>query len=1030
LHQHSDDSLREKRLEAEKAELEYARQLGKEKRESVNSKAQLPSENGKKGGRRPLSLVARHTKGNVGQEEGRRSSMPVALAPAIVHIRANSDGGRRKNKVSVHRGSDLVVVAETETPNLDLDEDMSPDTSISQSSYSWASQFSGETDELRTAAHYIKPEAEEGELEELADEEDDMNVTPKDGTTRRRKKIVALAHTVRQLEGVGSREAEDPAFYDTLVKAWNERPMVGQSPYAPSTGDGQSPLPFTPNLPNVRHSEGSSQSHSLAYDDSVRSNSMRYSYASTLHDLATEGGIEQANRIFLAKPWLRGSLVGAANTQEFMSGEGSGDYPRGNNRHLSLGSSPPPFGAANGLASPIVITSPNGQEQEEHTLRKTKRFLGPIDFTASPIPSPSTEGESAPLAPPDVVDADEATGWGLGFMGTWFAPAPSGEASEANETTALTRSTTVAQFDDAPNDDSLVDAEGESDPEYDLDQDQDQVFHEAEDGGLTNTIQDSNPPVDTPVARPESSAMPSQLLVTAEAMVYPPTTPQDDLSKQLDSALDLDQGDISLSTATSTDSPSLNHYPLPTYSTPSITSYPLPLQSAPDVNIARINGGQTAIVTNHDYNEEIRSARGSCHSSDSCSSPSTKTKSRRGSRPSLTPIVTGLTEVVEEDPQVEPELVKNLRDERFSSAFLLAQSLAVPTPSIKSPTRTSSINVLSIISPIEDMSPSNHYFSPELSDAETMMGGPAPPQAARSPSVSISTSNGRLAVPRRGSSTGANTNSLHRPSLVDNRQLTLGSISELGIGSALIPSGTVPSISGESERLRDLDGEVSEMDFESRSDLGGPLSPGYSESSPSLNSPNLDNRRSRLAQSSLDSLSHLHSEGSFTSRARPTSRYQAYQQSQLEMSRRANAIVAAKMSGATPKELKRLTKAQRSPLVDIYQSEKGDTAITPEPSTAAAVLFFLGFLGPWFWIFGGWIPMGHSSKIITQEKGDGDTASVILDFSGAEDVMKGWKWTYHPDPWVKRNRRAAAVVIPLLVLGGVGAAIAVALVAA
>jgi hypothetical protein len=50
-----------------------------------------------------------------------------------------------------------------------------------------------------------------------------------------------------------------------------------------------------------------------------------------------------------------------------------------------------------------------------------------------------------------------------------------------------------------------------------------------------------------------------------------------------------------------------------------------------------------------------------------------------------------------------------------------------------------------------------------------------------------------------------------------------------------------------------------------------------------------------------------------------------------------------------------------------------------------------------------------------------------LDFSGAERSWRGWKWTYHPDPWVKRNRRAAAIAIPLLVIGGVAAAIVVAL---
>jgi len=68
------------------------------------------------------------------------------------------------------------------------------------------------------------------------------------------------------------------------------------------------------------------------------------------------------------------------------------------------------------------------------------------------------------------------------------------------------------------------------------------------------------------------------------------------------------------------------------------------------------------------------------------------------------------------------------------------------------------------------------------------------------------------------------------------------------------------------------------------------------------------------------------------------------------------------------------------------------------------------------------------SKDPQHEMEAGESGSVMLDFSGAENSWRGWKWTYHPDVWVKRNRRAAAIVIPLLVLGGVGAAIALALV--
>jgi len=235
-------------------------------------------------------------------------------------------------------------------------------------------------------------------------------------------------------------------------------------------------------------------------------------------------------------------------------------------------------------------------------------------------------------------------------------------------------------------------------------------------------------------------------------------------------------------------------------------------------------------------------------------------------------------------------------------------------------------------------------------------------------------------------------------------------------------SGTAYSISGESERLADLEHEGgSEYDLDSPSEL--PYSPGFSESDLSL-TPSSPGGSYLRPPSISDSYSNF---TSISGRERPTSRYQIYQAQQAEKSRKANAIVAAKMAGATPKELKALSMAQRSPNPDI---EKADSIILPRPSTAAAVLFFIGFLGPWFWIIGGWWPLGHSSEIrqANQDQNEMDEgASVVLDFSGAEKCWRGWKWTYHPDPWVKRNRRAAAVCIPLLVLGGVVAAVVVAL---
>jgi hypothetical protein len=885
-------------------------------------------------------------------------------------------------------------------------------------------------------------------------------------------------------------------------------------------GSSQSPLPFTPNL-SSRHSEGYPAFSDTSFDrdgmsmSTKRSNSLRYSYASTLHDLAIEGGIEQANRIFLAKPWLRGSIIASSSTaaggsgaQEFLNppplASGAGDA-EGDMRRLSFASPP-------ALAPPIdFASSPNG-----HGLRHAKKTLGsdlphaqaaspgPIDFTASPEPSPaiSDEGQSLldPQAQAPPTDAS-SQGWGLGFVNNWFGTAPVPVAESDSAATDLPRSTTLAQFDDAPNDPSLdEDAEGESDPEFDTETEQD--FHDAGEGvGLTNT-NDLNPPVLSTVTGNElqteaTTEIDTQAVTRPESSALP-ITPDLELTR----STSIEPGNTSI------DSLSSNPYPQPPYSTHSITSYHQPLLAAAtakvNLNLSSVPSPTSRGMVEY-QNHEIRSARGSCHSSDSCSSPSTSSvpaTGRRGSRPSLTPIITGLTTVEEPteyenreemelkvrnpspsqlEEEITPtgtetkvdqggntELIKNLRDERFSSAFKLAQSLNIPTPTIKSPVRTSSINpnlhtsVLSLLSPTQDemeedmiQSRSNHSYSQDLSDdAElTMMGGGGAllPVRARPRSASVSTSisaRGSMVSPGPMSPSGSGSarlavpsaRSLRRPSLIELRtqssRNTLSSISELNVGPRLMGhSGTAYSISEGSEHLVEVDGE-SEYDLESPSEL--PYSPGFSNSSISLSpsSPGPTGRLSRLAppSPSLDSLrppSMSDSRSQFTmsmselglGRERPTSKYQAYQAHQIEMSRRANARVAAKMAGATPKELKALEVAQRSPCPE----EKGETIIIPKPSMVACAFFFIGILGPWFWIIGGWWPLGHSSEIKHANEEAGDGESIMLDYSGAENSWRGWKWTYHPDPWVKRNRRAAAIAIPLLVIGGVTAAIVVAL---
>lgn len=67
------------------------------------------------------------------------------------------------------------------------------------------------------------------------------------------------------------------------------------------------------------------------------------------------------------------------------------------------------------------------------------------------------------------------------------------------------------------------------------------------------------------------------------------------------------------------------------------------------------------------------------------------------------------------------------------------------------------------------------------------------------------------------------------------------------------------------------------------------------------------------------------------------------------------------------------------------------------------------------------MPLGQSAEVRKDE-------DASLDFTAADHLPRWWRWTYHPDPWVKRNRRAAAVGVPVLVVGGVAAAVAIALV--
>jgi len=232
----------------------------------------------------------------------------------------------------------------------------SGEKSFKGSTYSWATSFSGETTDLRTAAQYVPSRT--------ATPDPDVS-TELDSPARkeqRKKRIVAIAHTVRQLEGVGSRDLEDPTFYGVLAKAWYERfddkvkeraqeRQLGSPAHLPPTPHGDAPAPF---LPDSQHAESSSAAlrrfpyrrrssmpeTALSPDTwasppdpefktphqeyefttahhqypvpapvesrtaSVQSRSVRYSYASSLHDLGVEG-MMQGNKLLREKAWLR-----------------------------------------------------------------------------------------------------------------------------------------------------------------------------------------------------------------------------------------------------------------------------------------------------------------------------------------------------------------------------------------------------------------------------------------------------------------------------------------------------------------------------------------------------------------------------------------------------------------------------------------------------------------------------------------------------------------------------------------------------
>ncbi|CAD6578192.1 MAG: hypothetical protein TREMPRED_002133 [Tremellales sp. Tagirdzhanova-0007] len=333
---------------------------------------------------------------------------------------------------SAPQSLDIVVERESSSMPEDTSFSKSEDTSFAKSTYSWATQFSGETHELRTAAHYVSPVGPTDEEEELLDSLVKLD--------RRRKRIVAIAHTVRQLEGVGSREKEDPAYFDVIAKAWFERPqntresIIGLHGLPPALNSP--PTPAHPNEGGLHSPNSANDSKALhdfaalgGYpprlglassmsspvdiefrtplmeelplhehnDYSQRSKSLRYSYASTLHDLALDGGFEQGSKLMNDKAWLRMSKSGAPWGGAFNTL--SSEPPTTSRQSSTLDTPRPPVT----LDTAIVLQ----RDPPERTLRKYSTNI-------------------SDLRPPAKLEnfAGPSKGWGLGFSSWWDTDSP------------------------------------------------------------------------------------------------------------------------------------------------------------------------------------------------------------------------------------------------------------------------------------------------------------------------------------------------------------------------------------------------------------------------------------------------------------------------------------------------------------------------------------------------------------------------------------------------------------------------------
>ncbi|ORX41198.1 hypothetical protein BD324DRAFT_606826 [Kockovaella imperatae] len=278
-----------KTLAAEAERLEEERRLGREKRESLQKGLQDENQPPRPA-QRPLSLVQS------------RSHARATSTSTLVHARRAS----RPASSLLPLGQTLEVLLEDASPVTAARPLPATSSPASQSTYSWASSFSGETAELRMAAQYVPTETDLTSDGTVTESEILNSPAARD---IRRKRIVAIAHTVRQLEGIGSRELEDPAFFDVLSKAWYARFDTPKGVDTDAMHSPPDPEFRTPHL---------DEDPSPRLEAESRSRSVRYSYASTLHDLALDGGAAQGSRLMSEKAWLRpSSYVGTPWGQDF-----------------------------------------------------------------------------------------------------------------------------------------------------------------------------------------------------------------------------------------------------------------------------------------------------------------------------------------------------------------------------------------------------------------------------------------------------------------------------------------------------------------------------------------------------------------------------------------------------------------------------------------------------------------------------------------------------------------------------------------